>query len=203
MRYIASQNQNTKKYQSGVIFMTKRISLLSAFALLAAVSLPVISSAGDHKAVVHDARGNSVMDARGNCVRTQWETPSDECGALAAHAKLASVYFDFNKSTLNKKARETLDELLATLKDKKIEAVVIAGYADAVGSDSYNLRLSGKRAHAVQHYLKAHGFHHANTDIRALGKSAASAKCKGEKDGELHACMQEDRRVDIELSVEK
>src|SRR5271154_5072117 len=104
--------------------MTKRISLLSAFALLAAVSMPVLSSAGDNKAAVHDARGNAVMDARGNCVRTQWETPSDECGE-SAHAKLASVYFDCNKSTLTKKARETLDELLATLKNKKIEAVVI------------------------------------------------------------------------------
>ena len=183
--------------------MTKRISLLSAFALLAAVSIPALSSADDIKAVVHDARGNSVMDARGNCVRTQWETPSDECGVAGAHAKLASVYFDFNKSTLTKKAKATLNELLATLKDKKIEAVVIAGYADAIGSDSYNLRLSEKRARAVQHYLKAHGFSHSNTDIRALGKSTAEAKCKGLKDGKLHECMQEDRRVDIELSVVK
>ena len=181
--------------------MNKRLSLLSAFALLAVVSVPVLASAGDYKAVVHDARGNPVMDARGNCVRTQWETANEECGE-AAHAKLASVYFDFNKSTLTKKARATLNELLATLHDKKIEAVVIAGYADAIGSDSYNLRLSEKRAHAVQAYLRAHGFHHANTDIRALGKSTASTKCKGLKDGELHACMQEDRRVDIELSVE-
>jgi len=155
---------------------------------------------------VHDARGNSVTDARGNCVRTQWETPNDECGVVVSgtHTRLASVYFEFNKSTLTKEARKTLDELLATLKHKKIQAVVIAGYADAIGSDSYNKRLSEKRAHAVQHYLKAHGFHHAGTDIRALGKSEASAKkCKGLKDGELHACMQEDRRVDIELSVVK
>ncbi len=183
--------------------MNKRLSLLSALAMLAALSAPLVASAGDsYKAVVHDARGNPVMDARGNCVRTQWDTAYEECGE-AAHAKLASVYFDFNKSTLTAKARTTLNELLATLHDKKIEAVVIAGYADAIGSDSYNLRLSEKRAHAVQAYLRKHGFHHANTDIRALGKSTASTKCKGLKDGELHACMQEDRRVDIELSVAK
>ncbi len=181
--------------------MTKRVSLLSAFALLAAVAIPAFSSADGYQAVVHDARGNPVMDARGNCVRTQWETPNEECGAPAAHTKLASVYFEFNKATLTKKAKATLDHLLATLKDKKIEAVTIAGYADAIGSDSYNLRLSEKRAHAVQHYLKVHGFSHSNTDVRALGKSTASAACKGLKDGELHACMQEDRRVDIEVSA--
>jgi len=184
--------------------MTKRISLLSAFALMAAVAIPTLSAADDFKAVVHDARGNPVTDARGNCVRTQWETPTEECGVIAkAHTKLASVYFDFNKSTLTKKGRVTLNQLLATLKDKRIEAVTIAGYADAIGSDSYNVRLSEKRAHAVQQYLKAHGFSHADTDIRALGKSEATAKCKGLKDGKLHACMQEDRRVDIELSVIK
>ncbi len=184
--------------------MTKRISLLSALALMAAVAVPVLSSAEEaFKAVVHDTRGNAVTDARGNCVRTEWETASEECGVMKNHTRLASVYFDFNKSTLNKKARATLNQLLATLKDKKIHAVTIAGYADAIGSDTYNLRLSEKRAHAVQHYLKAHGFSHANTDIRALGKSTAEAKCKGLKDGKLHACMQEDRRVDIELSVSK
>jgi outer membrane protein OmpA-like peptidoglycan-associated protein len=183
--------------------MTKRLSLLSAFAIVAAFAMPVISSANEgYQAVVHDARGNAVKDARGNCVRTQWQTASEECG-LSAQTKLASVYFEFNKATLTKKAQATLKHLLATLKNKKIEAVTIAGYADAIGSDSYNLRLSEKRAHAVQHYLKAHGFKHANTDIRALGKSTAQAKCKGLKDGKLHACMQEDRRVDIELSVTK
>jgi len=174
--------------------------------MFAVAVTPSLTSADEvNRAVVHDARGNAVMDARGNCVRTQWETASDECGGAVAHTRLASVYFDFNKSTLTAKAKTTLNDLLATLRDKKIEAVVIAGYADAIGSDSYNLRLSEKRAQAVQHYLKVHGFSHANTDIRALGKRTAEEtnKCKGLKDGKLHACMQEDRRVDIELSVIK
>ncbi len=187
--------------------MTKRNSLLSAFALLAAVAIPAWSSfADDIKAVVHDVRGNPVTDVRTNCVRTDWETPSDECGAAPApkpHTRLASVYFEFNKATLTAQGTATLNELLATLKHKHIEAVTIAGYADKIGSPSYNLRLSEKRARTVQHYLKTHGFQHANTDVRALGESEARtvAECKGLKDGKLHACMQEDRRVDIELSV--
>lgn len=184
--------------------MAKRLSIISAFALATAFAVPAFAAPAEgYKAVVHDARGNPVKDARGNCVNTQWPTANDECGGVAAQTKLASVYFDFNKYTLTRKSRVTLNHLLSTLRDKKIEAVTIAGYADAIGSDSYNLRLSQKRAHEVQHYLRAHGFKHANTTVRALGKSAAQAKCKGEKDGKLHACMQEDRRVDIELSVVK
>ncbi len=190
--------------------MITRISLLSAAALIAVIAAPAISHSeyenGD-KAIVHDIRNNPIKDIRGNCVRTKWEGTGEECGVEVdkAHVKLASVYFDFNKSTLTPKGKATLNKLLATIKDKKIHEVVIAGYADSIGSDSYNLRLSDKRAHTVKAYLKAHGFKHANTEVRALGKKDAEtgAKCKGLKDGALHACMQEDRRVDIELSVSK
>jgi len=185
--------------------MTKRASFLPAFALAVAMAVPMWVSADEIKAVVHDVRNNPVVDARHNCVRTEWEVPQDECGAPAPqpHQRLASVYFEFNKSVLTAEARETLDELLATIRHKHIEAVTIAGYADAIGSNSYNLRLSEKRARAVQAYLREHGFHHANTDVRALGEGMArtTEECKGLKDGKLHACMQEDRRVDIELSV--
>ena len=119
------------------------------------------------------------------------------------HTRLASVYFDFNKSDLNKKGKVSLDKLLATLRHKHITAVTIAGYADAIGSDSYNLQLSRKRAETVKKYLNSHGFRHTDTEMRALGTSDAAASCKGLKDGKLHVCMQEDRRVDIELSITK
>ena len=184
--------------------MNKRLSILSVLAALAVFTVPAIASAQAPKSVVHDARGNAVKDARGNCVRTDIDADSEECGAVAAlekaHTKLASVYFDFNKATLTKKSRATLDKLLAHLRNKKIESVTIAGYADAVGSDSYNVTLSAKRAATVQAYLKVHGFKNSNTTVRALGKSAANASCKKLNDGKLHQCMQEDRRVDIELN---
>lgn len=187
--------------------MKKQLSLISAIALIAAAPMPVFSNPNDAiRAVVHDARSNPVLDERGNCVTTKWESNNNECGQevkVKAHDKLASVYFEFNSSKLTPKGKATLNQLLKTIRNKKIQAVTIAGYADAVGSDSYNLRLSEKRAKTVQQYLKSHGFRHSNTDMRALGKSAAAATCKGLKGPKLHSCMQEDRRVDIEISAEK
>lgn len=189
--------------------MTKRISIISAVAFAAAVVVPALSFAQTPYAIVHDARSNPVRDDNGNCVRTLYGAHTNECGAVAApvaekaHTRLASVYFDFNKADLNKKGKATLDKLLTTLHNKKIEAVTIDGYADAVGSESYNMQLSKKRAEAVKKYLNDHGFHHAGTEMHARGEQDAStlSTCKGKKDGALHACMQEDRRVDIELSV--
>lgn len=190
--------------------MAKPISLIAAFCMLAVSAIPAFSLAETPNAIVHDARSNPIKDIRGNCVRTLYGNQDEECGiapvipvpvAQKEHTRLASVYFDFNKADLNKRARITLDRLLADLRDKKINAVTIAGYADAIGSDSYNLQLSKKRAEAVKGYLNRHGFAHTDTDLRALGKRDADKSCKGKKDGSLHACMQEDRRVDIELSV--
>jgi OOP family OmpA-OmpF porin len=146
---------------------------------------------------------------RGNCVRTMYGQKDEECGGVVeavapkAHTVLDSVYFEFNSSRLTKKGETTLNKLLARLRHEKIEAVTIAGYADAIGSDSYNLKLSQKRANAVKKYLNSHGFKHADTDVRALGKKDADASCKGVKGKKLHDCMQQDRRVDIELSVVK
>lgn len=183
--------------------MTKRI-VISAIAIVAAAVIPAIAFSQIPSAIVHDARGNQVKDNAGDCVRTLYGVKDEDCGAAPqVGKKLASVYFEFNKSTLTKKGENTLNHLLATLKHDKIEAVMIAGYADSVGSDSYNLELSKKRAETVKHYLNAHGFKHTDTTLRAFGKEHAKAACKGLKDGKLHACMQEDRRVDIELSVIK
>ena len=184
--------------------MNKLFSTLSIFAVFATIVAPAVTFAQAPKSVIHDSRGNEVKDSRGNCVRTNIDAESEECGAVKTaekpHTKLASVYFEFNKASLTKKSRITLNKLLAHLKNKKIASVTIAGYADAVGSDSYNVTLSAKRAATVQSYLKAHGFSNTNTTIRALGKSAANASCKKLNDGKLHQCMQEDRRVDIELN---
>ena len=190
--------------------MRKNFSYIAAFALLMMTALPSISAAKAPEAIVHDSRNNPILDIRGNCVQTLYGNPDEQCGTTTlvvqkqkARTRLASVYFAFNKADLDKKAKASLDNLLADLRNKKINAVTIAGYADAIGSDSYNLQLSKKRALAVKKYLNHHGFAKTDTDLRALGEQGSEASCKGKKDGALHACMQEDRRVDIELSVTK
>ncbi|MEI7668588.1 MAG: OmpA family protein, partial [Pseudomonadota bacterium] len=185
----------------------KKISLISAIALMAAFAAPSLVSATEATAIVHDARNNQIKDSRGNCVRTIYGVKDEQCGGEVkvqkAHTKLASVYFDFNKSELNKKARVALDQLLVNLKNKKIGSVIIAGYADEIGSNSYNLQLSKKRAQSVKKYLNQRGFKNTDVDLRALGETKADSNCKGKTDGKLHACMQEERRVDIELNVTK
>ena len=63
------------------------------------------------------------------------------------------VHFDFDKSTLTKEAQVILKRNTQILKDNPKAKVRIAGYTSASGTESYNQRLSERRATAVKEYL--------------------------------------------------
>jgi peptidyl-prolyl cis-trans isomerase C len=102
---------------------------------------------------------------------------------------LASVYFGFDKATLGPTARKTLDSLAAALKSQPELALVIAGYTDKTGPDSYNQALALRRASRVVGYLTKAGIDAGRMEARSLGKTGA----KGAKPGEYR----KDRRADI------
>ena len=63
------------------------------------------------------------------------------------------LHFDYNKYTLNKKAKEVLNRNMKILKDNPGVKVRIAGYTSAFGSDKSNQLLSENRAAAVKKFL--------------------------------------------------
>jgi outer membrane protein OmpA-like peptidoglycan-associated protein len=69
---------------------------------------------------------------------------------------------------------------------------MIVGHTDAVGSDSYNMDLSERRAGSARSFLRSHG---VSRDIRALGR--------GEKepiaDNDREAGRQQNRRVEVAI----
>jgi OOP family OmpA-OmpF porin len=67
------------------------------------------------------------------------------------------VHFDFDKANIRPQDAAVLDEAAETLKAHPNVTVNVNGYCDAIGSFSYNLRLSERRAEAVVRYLVDHG----------------------------------------------
>ena len=63
------------------------------------------------------------------------------------------VHFDFDKSTLKPEAQVILKRNIQLLKDNPKAKVRIAGYTSASGTESYNQKLSERRATAVLGYL--------------------------------------------------
>lgn len=63
------------------------------------------------------------------------------------------IHFDFDRATLTPEAQMILKRNIQMLKDNPKAKVRVAGYTSASGTEDYNLKLSERRARAVQEYL--------------------------------------------------
>lgn len=191
----------------------KQASLLAAVGVML-VPGAVLASENHLHDVVKDARGNVVTSSNGNCVQTQWNSNVDECNGTKVvkhdiRSRLSkeqrTVYFDFNKSTLNAKEKAKLDEVSRIIiESKEVESVDIVGYTDEIGKNSYNKKLSQRRAATVKSYLAAKGLKTRNVRVEGLGEANSVTHCNPKLPRkELIACLAPDRRTEIELNVTK
>lgn len=114
----------------------------------------------------------------------------------------ADALFDFNKATLRAEGKKKLDELVDKAKAVNLEVIIAVGYTDRIGSEKYNQKLSEKRAGAVKAYLVSKGIDKNRVYTEGKGKTnpVTGDTCKGTKKSKaLIACLQPDRRVEIEL----
>jgi outer membrane protein OmpA-like peptidoglycan-associated protein len=83
---------------------------------------------------------------------------------------LGDVLFDTGKADLNPGASRNLDQLVVFLTDHPERRVEIDGYTDNVGTDSYNLNLSERRADTVKSVLVNRGIDSTRIVVRGYGK---------------------------------
>jgi OmpA-OmpF porin, OOP family len=118
----------------------------------------------------------------------------------------AEALFDFDKAVLKPEGKAMLDDLVRTLQGAKYEVIIATGHADRFGSVAYNQRLSERRANAVRDYLAAREIPLNRISATGKGKSQPVTKpneCKGPKSAKVLACLQPDRRVDVEVNGTK
>jgi OOP family OmpA-OmpF porin len=84
---------------------------------------------------------------------------------------LRGVHFDFDKSFIREVDKPVLDEAAETLKANPKVKLNVNGYCDAIGSSSYNLRLSQRRAEAVTVYLENRGIPADQLVAQGFGKT--------------------------------
>jgi outer membrane protein OmpA-like peptidoglycan-associated protein len=88
---------------------------------------------------------------------------------------LGDVLFDTGRAELNPGASRNLDQLVRFLTDHPERLVEIDGYTDNVGTDSFNLDLSERRAAAVKSVLVNRGIDSSRIVTRGYGKDFAVA----------------------------
>ena len=118
----------------------------------------------------------------------------------------ADALFGFDKFSISADGKKVLDEASVTILGLKGDKVEVVGHADRIGSTAYNQKLSLKRADAVRDYLSTKGVPAEHMRTRGAGEAepvtAAGACAKGTS-AQVIACLQPDRRVDIEVQGTK
>jgi OOP family OmpA-OmpF porin len=117
----------------------------------------------------------------------------------------ADSLFAFDKSTLSPDGKQQLDEFAAKLKTLDYEFMTVTGHTDRLGEHVYNMHLSERRAQVVGAYLM--NVLGIPTDkVLVRGQNGADpitqpGDCVGTKvTKHLIACLQPDRRVDIDVT---
>ena len=167
---------------------------------------------------VHSADGQIVKSGFGLCWRTNFWTPAlaeasgegCQCDAVAPAAEKvtfsADMLFNFDKSTLKDEGKAVLDDLVSRLAGVNVEVILSTGYADRLGKDAYNEKLSAARAESVKTYLVSKGVD-ANL-IQTEGRGEAdpvvdcpnpSAKGQVKNFRELVQCLAPNRRAVVEV----
>ena len=120
----------------------------------------------------------------------------------------ADSLFNFGKSTMTAAGHQAVRQFATDIKGTDYDTIKVTGHTDRIGSHASNLKLSQRRANAVKADLIDAGGIAANK-IVAVGVDGADpvtkpGDCKGRKvTPKLIACLQPDRRVDIEVTGTK
>ncbi len=116
----------------------------------------------------------------------------------------AESFFAFDRAELQPAGMSALDGFASDLAGTTYDRVSVQGHADRIGSTEYNQTLSLARAEAVKSYLVTSG-RLDPAKIAAVGKSELEPvtipdACQGNPSPAVIACLQPDRRVDIEVT---
>lgn len=89
---------------------------------------------------------------------------------------LKNIQFRFNDFTLLESSYSELKRLVEIMRYHKTWKVIVSGYTDDVGSDTYNLDLSLLRAGSVADYLIEQGIDPARIKTQGFGKQTPLVK---------------------------
>ena len=186
----------------------KKIAVIGASSALFALLMASSASAHDGNNVATGHKGGVVKDSWGNCIISKsgndlCSKPKPVCKeektcrtvptTVTMNKNLAGdTNFKFDKSDLTAAGKAELAGFVNSMRGVNVSAVTVAGHTDAVGSESYNLGLSKRRAATVANFLVGHGVPGAKISAAGYGESQATLPASAS-----NAARMVDRRVDI------
>jgi len=138
-----------------------------------------------------DSDGDGVADKDDKCPDVVGVASSFGCPENKTFEFSKVVYFNFDKSVITSQNLKDIEELARILKENNQVKVIVEGHADETGPESYNLKLSEKRAEYVINYLVKKGM-----DRNSLVKSFFGER-KPVADNNTAEGRAKNRRVEI------
>jgi len=90
---------------------------------------------------------------------------------VGATITLNNIFFDFDRATLKDDSYPELQRVVEFMKSNTGVEIEIGGHTDSIGPESYNQRLSERRAKAVYDYLVSNGIAADRVVSRGFGES--------------------------------
>lgn len=112
---------------------------------------------------------------------------------------LGDVLFDFDKADIRPVAEPTLTDIAKLIQSRPKAKVLVEGHTDSKGSDSYNAKLSDRRAASVKTWFGKHGVDISSMQTKGWGAKkpvAPNARPDGSDDPDGR---QKNRRVEITI----
>ena len=103
----------------------------------------------------------------------------------------ATVYFEFDKSSLTSKSIQTLKSAVDALNENTSIKVTLSGHADERVTREYNLALGQRRAESVSDYLVLNGINKSRITVKSFGEEKPLAY------GQDESSYAKNRRVEI------
>jgi peptidoglycan-associated lipoprotein len=103
----------------------------------------------------------------------------------------ATIYFEFDKSSLTSKSIQTLKSAVNALNDNSSIQITLAGHADERGTREYNLALGQRRAESVSDYLVLNGISKSRITVKSFGEERPAVS------GQNEESYAKNRRVEI------
>ncbi|MDA3876046.1 MAG: peptidoglycan-associated lipoprotein Pal [Halothiobacillus sp.] len=111
--------------------------------------------------------------------------------SAAPKGAAATVYFGFDKYSVDSSYRPMLQQNAAFLKENAKRHVLVEGNTDNRGSREYNIALGEKRATAVRDILMADGVTPSQVDVVSYGEERPAVE------GNTEAAWAKNRRADL------
>lgn len=111
---------------------------------------------------------------------------------------LEDIYYDFDKDFIRKDAAIILNRLVRTLRDNPTLKIELSSHTDSRGSDSYNDKLSQRRAQSAVDYLVTQGIERGRLRAKGYGERKLVNRCANGVSCTA-AEHQANRRTEIEI----